>query len=112
MQLQPNDIIPISQARARLTQLAEEVATQGKHKVFTRNGTSYVALVTADELEELEQFRAQQRILEWQAFADAAQDIVGNRVYSVQEMQPIMADWRARAAGLTPSQRAGKLRAG
>jgi prevent-host-death family protein len=112
MQLQPNDIIPISQARAKLTQLAEEVATQGKHKVFTRNGASYVALVTADALEELEQFRAQRRLLEWQAFADAAQDIAANRVYSAQEMLPVMADWRARATGLTPNQRMGKLHAG
>jgi prevent-host-death family protein len=102
MQLQPQDIIPISQARAKLTQLADEVATQGRHKVLTRNGESYVAIVTADELEELEQYRAQQRVADMQAFIAAAQDIEAGRVHSGEQFKPVMANWRQRARQLLP----------
>jgi prevent-host-death family protein len=102
MLLQPEDIIPISQARAKLTQLADEVATQGRHKVLTRNGESYVAIVTAGELEELEQFRAQQRVVEMQAFIAAAQDIEAGRVYSGEQFKSVMALWGERAARLSP----------
>lgn len=101
MQLQPQDIIPISQARAKLTQLADEVATQGRHKVLTRNGESYVAIVTADELEELEQYRAQQRVADMQAFIAAAQDVEAGRVYSGEQFKNVMAQWRERAASLS-----------
>jgi prevent-host-death family protein len=108
MLLQPQDIIPISQARAKLTQLADEVATQGRHKVLTRNGESYVAIITADELEELEQFRAQQRVADMQAFITAAQDIEAGRVYSGDQFKPILVQWRERAARLAASSLAPK----
>ena len=58
MQIALNNIVPISQARARLTELADEVATDGRPKLFTRNGTGYVALISVGELEELENFRS------------------------------------------------------
>lgn len=38
-----DDIVPLSQVRARLTELAEEVRA-GKEKIITRNGEGYVAL--------------------------------------------------------------------
>ena len=47
------DIVPISLARARLTELAEAVSKSGQEKVFTRNGESYVALITAGQLDEV-----------------------------------------------------------
>lgn len=45
------DIIPISEARARLTELAEDVVGSGAEKVLTKNGSSYVALVDARKLD-------------------------------------------------------------
>ena len=50
MTLRANDIIPISEARARLTELAEDVVGTGSEKVLTKNGSSYVALVDAERL--------------------------------------------------------------
>lgn len=47
MSLRASDIVPISEARARLTQLAEDVVERGAEKVLTKNGASYVALVDA-----------------------------------------------------------------
>jgi prevent-host-death family protein len=43
------DIVPLSQARATLSELADE-ARSGAEKVITKNGESYVALINADKL--------------------------------------------------------------
>ncbi|TXT35765.1 MAG: putative antitoxin type II toxin-antitoxin system [Comamonadaceae bacterium] len=51
MTLRSSDIIPISEARARLTELAEDVVGTGAEKVLTKNGASYVALVDAKKLD-------------------------------------------------------------
>lgn len=49
--MQTSDIVPISEARARLTELAEDVVGRGAEKVLTKNGASYVALVDARRLD-------------------------------------------------------------
>lgn len=51
MPLRAADIVPISEARARLTELAEDVVGSGAEKVLTKNGSSYVALVDARRLD-------------------------------------------------------------
>jgi PHD/YefM family antitoxin component YafN of YafNO toxin-antitoxin module len=51
MALRASDIVPISEARARLTELAEDVVGTGAEKVLTKNGASYVALVDARRLD-------------------------------------------------------------
>ena len=42
------DVIP-----GRLTELADDVSRTGNEKVLTRNGESYVALITAEQLDDL-----------------------------------------------------------
>ena len=49
--MQTSDIVPISEARARLTELAEDVVGRDAEKVLTKNGASYVALVDARRLD-------------------------------------------------------------
>ncbi|KLN56171.1 type II toxin-antitoxin system Phd/YefM family antitoxin [Variovorax paradoxus] len=51
MPLRAPDIVPISEARARLAELAEDVVRSGSEKLLTRNGASYVALVDAHRLD-------------------------------------------------------------
>lgn len=51
MSIRANDVVPISEARARLTELAEEVVEGGAEKVLTKNGSSYVAIVDAKKLD-------------------------------------------------------------
>lgn len=51
MSLRTRDVVPISEARARLTELAEEVVVGGAEKVLTKNGASYVAIVDAKKLD-------------------------------------------------------------
>jgi prevent-host-death family protein len=50
MAVAAKDIVPLSQIRARLTELAEEVR-DGVEKIITRNGESYVALIDARRLD-------------------------------------------------------------
>jgi len=45
------DVISLSQARAKLTELCEEVRTKGSEKLITRNGGSCAALIDADRLD-------------------------------------------------------------
>ena len=51
MTIRASDIVPISDARARLTELAEDVVGNGAEKILTKNGASYVALVDARRLD-------------------------------------------------------------
>ena len=44
------DVVPLSQARAKLSELADEVKS-GTEKVITKNGESYVALIDAERLD-------------------------------------------------------------
>ena len=48
------DVVPFSQARARLSELAEQVKA-GAEKIITKNGESYVALIDAQRLDHYHQ---------------------------------------------------------
>lgn len=50
MAITARDVVPLTQARARLSELAEEVKA-GAEKIITRNGESYVALIDAERLD-------------------------------------------------------------
>lgn len=50
MTITSKDVIPLSQARSRLSEIADEVKT-GLEKIITKNGESYVALIDADRLD-------------------------------------------------------------
>ena len=44
------DVVPFTQARANLSELADQ-AKAGAEKIITKNGESYVALINADRLD-------------------------------------------------------------
>lgn len=50
MSVNASDIVPFTQARANLSELAEQVRA-GAEKIITRNGEGYVALIGADRLD-------------------------------------------------------------
>ena len=50
MGISVNDVVPFTQARASLSELADQ-AKQGAEKIITKNGESYVALIDADRLD-------------------------------------------------------------
>lgn len=45
-----SDVVPFTQARANLSELADQ-AKAGVEKIITKNGESYVALIDADRLD-------------------------------------------------------------
>ena len=51
MNLRASDVVPISEARARLTELAQDVVDGESEKVLTKNGVSYVAIIDARKLD-------------------------------------------------------------
>lgn len=91
------DIIAISRARARLTELADDVSKTGNEKVFTKNGEGYVALITAAQLDDLRRFRQAEHLSMLAALVDAAEDIEAGRVYAWDEFKPRLARLRAKA---------------
>ena len=50
MSISAGDVIPFSQARANLSDLADQVKA-GAEKIITKNGESYVALIDSDRLD-------------------------------------------------------------
>lgn len=62
MAIHAKDIVPFTQARARLSELAEEVKA-GAEKVITRNGESYVALIDAARLDYYHQLEEERMTL-------------------------------------------------
>ena len=50
MGVSASDVVPFTQARAKLSELADH-AKAGAEKIITKNGESYVALIDADRLD-------------------------------------------------------------
>lgn len=50
MGISASDVIPLSQARANFSELAEEVKA-GAEKIVTKNGESFIALIDSDRLD-------------------------------------------------------------
>jgi prevent-host-death family protein len=50
MGISASDVVPFTQARAQLSELAEQ-AKGGAEKIITKNGESYVALIDAERLD-------------------------------------------------------------
>jgi antitoxin (DNA-binding transcriptional repressor) of toxin-antitoxin stability system len=80
-----DDIVPMNQVRAGFTGLAEQVRN-GKEKIITRNGESYVALVDARRLDHYH--RLEREHIHLALIDEAARgiaDIEAGRTMSVAE---------------------------
>lgn len=88
--------IPLSEAKARLSEIADEVGRTHERVHITRNGREYVVLLAAEDLESLEatlellaDTQAQERI------AAAEADFATGDVLDEQQVRALM-DQRAR----------------
>jgi prevent-host-death family protein len=88
--------IPLSEAKARLSEIADEVGRTHERVHITRNGREYVVLLAAEDLESLEatlellaDTRAQERI------AAAEADFATGDVLDEQQVRALM-EQRAR----------------
>lgn len=85
MPVESKDVVPLSQVRARLTSLAEEVR-EGHEKLITRNGESYVALVDARRLDHYHRLeRAQIHLLLLEEAERGLDDVAAGRHMSLAE---------------------------
>ncbi|MFM2450359.1 MAG: hypothetical protein RIS44_2809 [Pseudomonadota bacterium] len=90
-----NDVIPLSQARANLSELADQVKA-GAEKIITKNGESYVALIDAHRLHyyhQLERERIHLRLID-----DAAQGLADVAAGHVKEARVALAALKRRRA--------------
>ena len=88
MTIRSTDILSITEARARLAELAEEVVREGTEKILTRNGVGQVALIDARRLDYYHSLEAQQADLEAMLEAQRGlEDIVADRLLSAEALK-------------------------
>lgn len=80
-----HDVIPLSQARANLSELADQVKA-GAEKIVTKNGESYIALIDAQRLDYYHQLeRARIHLLLLDDATKGLADIEAGRVENAQQ---------------------------
>ncbi|MFT4242591.1 MAG: type II toxin-antitoxin system Phd/YefM family antitoxin [Acidovorax sp.] len=97
MAIAVSDLIPLSQARANLSELADQ-AHAGAEKIITKNGEGYVALINAQRLDyyhQLERERIHLLLIDdaAQGLADVAEGRVKDARSALQRRR------NARTAG-------------
>ncbi len=99
MAISASDVIPLSQARAKLSELADQVKA-GAEKIITKNGESYVAIIDAQRLDyyhQLERVRIHLLLID-----DASQglaDVAAGRVKSARSTLNAIKRRRAKSVG-------------
>ena len=90
MSFTAEDVVPISEARARLTELADDVVS-GAEKLLTKNGAAYVALVDAKKLDYYHRLEEEHAslVLLTEAEAGLREVLAGNRVSSADLMKAL-----------------------
>lgn len=90
MRFSTQDVVPISEARARFTELSEEVVN-GAEKLLTKNGSAYVAIIDAKKLDyyhALEEEHANLVLLN-EAKTGLREILAGKRVSSADLLQAL-----------------------
>jgi prevent-host-death family protein len=93
MGIAASDVIPLSQARANLSELADEVKG-GAEKIITKNGESYVALIDAKRLDyyhQLERERIHLLLID-----DASRGLAEVASGKVKDARTVLATFKRR----------------
>ena len=91
------DTLPLSEVKARLSEIAEEVERTHQRVNITRNGRSYVVLMSSEDLESLE--ATLELLSDPEALGRLAQaqaDLAGGRQVTEAEMAAEMEQRRLR----------------
>jgi prevent-host-death family protein len=85
MGISASDVVPFSQARANLSELAEQVKS-GAEKIITKNGESYVALIDANRLDYYHQLERERiHLLLIDEAGKGLDDVAAGRVQDARE---------------------------
>lgn len=101
MAISAGDVIALSQARANLSELADQVKA-GAEKIITKNGESYVALIDAQRLDyyhQLERERIHLLLMD-----DASQGLADIAQGRVKDARATLAALQRRRAGKAAGQ--------
>lgn len=80
MAFSARDVVPLSQARATLSELADQVKA-GSEKIITKNGESYVALIDAQRLDYYHQLERERiHLLLIKDAMDGLDDVIAGKV--------------------------------
>ena len=102
MTFSARDVVPLSQARATLSELAEQVKG-GAEKIITKNGESYVAIIDAQRLDYYHQLERERiHLLLIDDAGNGLDDVAAGRVKDAREA--LTALKRQRAAKILDSQ--------
>jgi PHD/YefM family antitoxin component YafN of YafNO toxin-antitoxin module len=99
MGFQSDDIVPMNQVRAGLTELAEQVR-RGREKLITRNGESYVALIDARRLDHYH--RLEREHIHLTLIEEASRgldDVAAGRTVAVAELRARYRKGKTRSRG-------------
>ncbi|EXI67549.1 MAG: type II toxin-antitoxin system Phd/YefM antitoxin protein [Candidatus Accumulibacter adjunctus] len=96
MGIAASDVIPLSHARAKFSELAEEVKG-GAEKIITKNGESYVALIDAQRLDYYHQLERERiHLLLIDEAGKGIDDVAAGRV---QDASSAIASLKRRRSG-------------
>jgi len=98
MSISASDVIPLSQARANLSELADQVKA-GAEKIVTKNGESYVAIIDAQRLDyyhQLERERIHLLLME-----DASKGLADVAAGKVKEARSVLSALKRRRVART-----------
>ncbi|WP_019572274.1 type II toxin-antitoxin system Phd/YefM family antitoxin [Curvibacter lanceolatus] len=100
MAISAADVVPLSQARANLSELAQQVKA-GAEKIITKNGESYVALIDAQRLDYYHQLERER--IHLQLITEASQGLADISAGKVKDARTTLSALQrrraARAAG-------------
>ena len=95
MSISAMDVIPLSQARANLSELADQVKA-GAEKIITKNGESYVALIDARRLDHYHQLEREH--IHLHLLEEASQGLADVAAGKVKDADNVLAEFKRRRA--------------
>ena len=81
-------IVPFTEARARLSELLDELEARHEHVVITRNGRPAAVVLSTDEYEALEEtLEILQDDETLSALRESEEDVKSGRLFSLEEVR-------------------------
>jgi len=81
-------IVPFTEARARLTELLDDVEVRHEHVVITRNGRPVAVVLSTEEYEALEEtLEVLQDEKTLAALRESEEDVKAGRLFSLDEVR-------------------------
>jgi len=93
MPISASDVIPLSHARANLSELADQVRA-GAEKIVTKNGESYVAIIDAQRLDYYHQLEREH--IHLLLIADASKGLADVAAGNVKEARRTLSALKRR----------------